>query len=1840
MTTNKIKNFFRKLDYRYYLGIFVVGILIIGGAIFIFRAPKTTEAAPWFNDGWLYRQQFDVYNNESSALTNFQVTISTSTLQLIDLYNNEKLNSDFSDLRFTNHQGQELDYWFESATSTIHSIYVKFSNLPASATSTLFMYYGNASASDDRKDGNDMFYFFDDFEGSGLNTSIWYEGNASHVYSNSELRINTYGIGLQSPLSFNLNDGYTLEGKVKYLDTSTTYAGTMSGCSSRFGQSGNTGGDAIAFYVRNTLNLTEYIGDGSTNSYNISSGGTVSGTSNDVWYVLGQKIYSDGIDYLLNREEKTSHTSITWSKNMNYIELGMNMMSNLQDTVYDWVLVRSYTDTEPTSTITAGVSEENAPGPVGYWNFDEGYGTTAYDSTGYKNDATFVGDPTWVQNGKKGGALHFDGNDYLSIPKMINQENTEQEWSVSAWVKIEEKSNQELLDLNRGIHLHLGTTNKPILYLNASPNDYYDYGNYNLQDDEWHHVVFVFRNSDGLREIYVDTTEISLTGPNQTSTPSGIASTLRLGEGVLGLIDEVRVYDTAISEDQIKQLYNQNAGSFNVGQSRIPRSCADQLAMNPSSTSGNYTIDPGYGVDPLEVYCDMTTEGGGWTRVMWNNTTGSAVAPDDIMVNSYDESDHWSIDPEEMSRMLDSQDVMLKQVSQVDVWPSSWSSLVATSTGNWDYDQPLCTGFLLGHSGRSAGCANHGANDDYGSADGLNIAIYTDTSGGNSTDAFVPKYSYDYYSGSSNTGHIEFYIREDIATTTHGLVLDLPFETESSNTTYDKSGYENDGTITNATWKGSEFCKQGRCFDFNGTSDYINVSSPTPIDVFTDDYTVSFWVYPENLSKENYFFSSSYGSSPSILLYWAGEIRFIENEGGVTYFFESDDVDLDENQWYYLTLKRSGTDLYLYVNGVQRATATSTGIDVSSEDYQIGWAVPRNKSTAYFEGLIDQVKVYDVALTQREIMEEMSAGKPGPILDIDFNESGGDTAYDKSGQDNDGTLISSPTWQNENNCVSGSCLEFDGSSYVNCGSGESFNLGSGNWTYSFWAKTDVDDNYRAIVSQGLHSVNGQWEIYRNYLADYIRWAGTDDGGTYKEFSTNMPNDNVWRHYTFQRDGNYGKIYVDGLLKTNANVFSGLTYNSDYDLAIGAINADSGGWYWDGYIDEVKIYPYALTVQEIKQDYVQSKGQFGQTNAVGAKTNPGASCSDILARKTDAPDGKYWIDPTGGSISDKFEVYCDMTREGGGWSLAARIYKDNSDFLYTDTEWNTTGTEFGSMEPDETDFRSSVFGNLDKTQLMICDDHTYGCNVDSDFSSLETLSETIAAAPEGQSGVALTKTMETYNWGTNYCQFFWNSSTYRVNLEDNDGDPKARFISTVTTDGVGGIGYSNSTNMGIYNSTCGGDDTDIPDYVELYVKESTIVSNDIGPILDMDFDQYSGGVYLDKSGNGYNGTPSGDPEQKGSEFCKKGRCLEFDGDDRISVADNTDLRLNDNFTISFWAQRTDDTFDYPGITRKGGASASGDGYLIFSNNGVVYFKRDNLQNSWGSGTNLDIGDPLRHYVITYDGSDVVFYSNGSQTNTWNQSFVTNTNTDILYIGSNGSNYHDGLIDEFKMYNRVLTQAEISNLYNGGKPIGHWRFDEGDDNLCSDGADVCDNSGEGNNGTINGDPIWITDTSQCKQGGCMDFNGIGDYVDLGTYTINNDLSISGWFKTDSSNGDMVILAPSTGNGILTDIGLDVGHFSWDKTGSVGYKETVNTYNDGNWHHFVIVTEDDKIYIDGKDQILQTGTMYRSSSEFLIGARYLSSYSQYFDGSLDDIRIYNYALSDEQVSEIYNGGLIKFK
>jgi hypothetical protein len=121
---------------------------------------------------WKYRRAITINNtSNSNNLTDYQVLITLDTQSLISA---GKMRSDCGDIRFINSDGQTLlNYWLESGCNTASTkIWVKVPSIPASSTKTIYVYYGNPSATS-LSNGTATFDFFDDFEDGNYDGWTW-----------------------------------------------------------------------------------------------------------------------------------------------------------------------------------------------------------------------------------------------------------------------------------------------------------------------------------------------------------------------------------------------------------------------------------------------------------------------------------------------------------------------------------------------------------------------------------------------------------------------------------------------------------------------------------------------------------------------------------------------------------------------------------------------------------------------------------------------------------------------------------------------------------------------------------------------------------------------------------------------------------------------------------------------------------------------------------------------------------------------------------------------------------------------------------------------------------------------------------------------------------------------------------------------------------------------------------------------------------------------------------------------------------------------------------------------------------------------------------------------------------------------------------------------------------------------------------------------------------------------------------------------------------------------------------------------------------------------------------
>ncbi|MHC4462693.1 MAG: LamG-like jellyroll fold domain-containing protein [Planctomycetota bacterium] len=190
-----------------------------------------------------------------------------------------------------------------------------------------------------------------------------------------------------------------------------------------------------------------------------------------------------------------------------------------------------------------------------------------------------------------------------------------------------------------------------------------------------------------------------------------------------------------------------------------------------------------------------------------------------------------------------------------------------------------------------------------------------------------------------------------------------------------------------------------------------------------------------------------------------------------------------------------------------------------------------------------------------------------------FDEGSGTTARDSSGKGNDGTLQGNPQWVAGK---IGGALEFDGNGdYVDCGASLAFNINT-NITVTCWIKVhQLDKSWQAIVGQGDNS----WRLHRSSSSNNIAW-GTN-GLSPKDLTGSVNvNDGQWHHIAGVYDGTQKRLYMDGNLDASSSS-TGNINNSSYNVNIGE-NAQATGRYWDGLIDDVRVYNRVLTQEEIQQ----------------------------------------------------------------------------------------------------------------------------------------------------------------------------------------------------------------------------------------------------------------------------------------------------------------------------------------------------------------------------------------------------------------------------------------------------------------------------------------------------------------------------------------------------------------------------------------------------------------------------------------------------------------------------------
>ncbi len=412
---------------------------------------------------------------------------------------------------------------------------------------------------------------------------------------------------------------------------------------------------------------------------------------------------------------------------------------------------------------------------------------------------------------------------------------------------------------------------------------------------------------------------------------------------------------------------------------------------------------------------------------------------------------------------------------------------------------------------------------------------------------------------------------------------------------------------------------------------------------------------------------------------------------------------------------------------------------------------------------------------------------------------------------------------------------------------------------------------------------------------------------------------------------------------------------------------------------------------------------------------------------------------------------------------------------------------------------------------------------------------------------------------------------------------------------------------------------------------------------------------DESGIGNNGTVNG-ATLVADRFGNAGKAYQFDGvNDYLSFSTTNLPYSNSDRTISIWFLKKNNSSVWTHNALSYGSPSQSNAVMLgVANNNLLCAQgwEDDILTGQASSNNWE------NMTFTLKQGIGTIYYNGTFLTSQN---LQNWNTiqSVFYIGSRcdlANSYFFGNIDDTGIWNRALSQTEITQLYTGQISttancptfpaslaqglVGYWPF-------C---GNALDESGKGNNGTVNG--ATLTADRFGDPGSAYQFNGIDNFIQLeNNPTIDSlfDFSVSAWVKANSTSPQfqMIVSKDTLGdppNGDW-DLYLNFEKFKYAIVKGTNSNEAQSNYSisNSNWNFVAIV----RSAINGKVELFINGildttffgyTGIQKNKQKMVFGKQGSSNLHFLNGSLDDIAMWNRALAPQEITQLYNQGICK--
>jgi fibronectin type 3 domain-containing protein len=904
-----------------------------------------------------------------------------------------------------------------------------------------------------------------------------------------------------------------------------------------------------------------------------------------------------------------------------------------------------------------------------------------------------------------------------------------------------------------------------------------------------------------------------------------------------------------------------------------------------------------------------------------------------------------------------------------------------------------------------------------------------------------------------------------------GLVAAYGFDEGAGTTTADQSGSGNPGTLSNATWAGAAAGRFGNALSFNGTNSIVNVADSNSLDL-TNAMTLEAWVRPavagnayltvimkERPGSDSYalYANGSGNNRAPIAEVYIGGYR---DAVGTT--------QLAPGVWAHLAATYDGSVLALYVNGVQAAQLLIAGsMTTSTSPLRIGantiWG-------EWFNGLIDEVRVYNRARTATEIQADMNAAitnpdtvtpsAPGTLSATGSLTSAqltwgaatdnvGVTRYNVHRSTTSGftpsaaNRIAQPTGTSYTDTTAAGTYYYrvtaeDAAGNVGPASNEATAIvgdtqapgapgtlaaagAVGRATLTWGAATDNV----AVVRYNLHrgTSPGFTPSAANRIAQPTGTSYVDvtAAGTY-----------YYRVTAEDAAGNVGPASNEAA----ATVTSDTTPPAAVTGLGATVAGSTANLAWTAATDDVGVTRYNVhrgtsagftpsaanrIAQPTGTTYADTGLAIGtyyyKVTAEDAAGNVGAASNEATASVADATPPTAPSGLAGAAAGSTVNLTWTAATDNVG-VVRYNLHRGT-------TSGFTPSTANRIAQPASSPYADNGLTPGTYFYKLTAEDAAGNVGPVSNTATATVADTTAPTAPTnlvatgGAGQAALTWTAATDNVGV---------TRYNVHRSTTSGFTPATANRIAQPTGTSYTDTGLAAGTYYYKVTA----EDAAGNVGAASTQSTATVSAppaVGLVAAYGFDEGTGAVTADQSGTG-NGGSLANVTWAGAAAGRFGNALSFNGSTSIvTVADSNSLDLTNGMTLEAWVRPTTLSNWNTVIFKEQPGYYS---YALYANTGTNR-PSANLYNSGDRdvrGTAQVAANSWTHVAATYDGSVLALYVNGVQNATLLTSGAIVTSTGALRIGDNTvwGEHYSGLIDEVRIYNRALSAAEIQTDMN--------------------------------------------------------------------------------------------------------------------------------------------------------------------------------------------------------------------